>query len=122
MAAFAFFPSYVNLLLGGSESGTLAVHDGAAASDVLVRELALVGMTCEGCAANVRRALETIPGVTGVEVRYAEARALVQIDPNAAVDDARLLEAVGGAGYGARVLDPAAPVAPAPGAASRMQE
>ena len=122
MAAFAFFPSYVSLLLGGSESGTLVVHEGDAAQDVLVRELTLEGMTCEACAVHVRSALEAIPGVVGVEVRYEEARALVQIDPNAAVDDSRLLEAIGGAGYEARILDPTAPVGPAPIAASRMQE
>lgn len=79
-------------------------------------------MTCESCAANVRRALEKVSGVTGVEVLYAEGRARVQLDPEVAVGDAPLLDAVAEAGSQAHVLDPTAPVASAAGAASAVRE
>lgn len=37
-------------------------------------------MTCSGCAANVRRSLEAVPGITRVEVLQKEGRAIVTMD------------------------------------------
>ncbi|MBU2860086.1 hypothetical protein HF290_17815, partial [Acidithiobacillus ferrooxidans] len=33
-------------------------------------ELAITGMTCDGCAAHVRKALEGVPGVREAQVSY----------------------------------------------------
>mgnify|MGYP001189002050 CR=1 FL=1 len=38
------------------------------------------GMTCSGCAANVRKALEEVPGITQAEVLQKEGRAIVTMD------------------------------------------
>jgi len=37
-------------------------------------------MTCSGCAANVRKALEEVPGITQAEVLQKEGRAIVTMD------------------------------------------
>jgi copper chaperone CopZ len=50
------------------------------------------GMSCGGCAVNVRKALETVPGITKVEVLQQEGRAIVTMDKH--VDTTVLKEAV----------------------------
>ena len=50
------------------------------------------GMTCGGCAANVRKSLESVPGITKVEVLQTEGRAVVTMDKH--VDTALLQQAV----------------------------
>lgn len=50
------------------------------------------GMTCSGCAANVRRALEAVPGITKAEVIQPAGRAVVTMDQH--VDTTVLQEAV----------------------------
>lgn len=70
-------------------------------------ELRIEGMTCDGCAAHVRQALEGVDGVRSVVVPgWREGRATVV----AAVDlpDEALVEAVRAAGYGATVVGQAA--------------
>jgi copper chaperone len=37
------------------------------------------GMTCSGCAANVRKALESVAGITKVEVEQQAGRAVVSM-------------------------------------------
>lgn len=65
-------------------------------------ELTISGMTCDGCAAHVRRALEGVPGVWNVVVPdWREGRASVVTD--ASLADEVLTEAVAAAGYEARV-------------------
>lgn len=44
------------------------------------------GMTCSGCAANVRKALEAVPGITKVEVLQQEGRAVVSMDKHVNTD------------------------------------
>lgn len=101
IGAFAFFPSYVGYLLGGTRSGSVAATPGEAPEVTL----ALDGLTCEGCAANVRNALEQVDGVRGVDVDYATKRARVMLgDPSLAADAMPLLEAVERAGYQAKVV------------------
>lgn len=70
-------------------------------------ELRIEGMTCDGCAAHVRQALEGVDGVRSAVVPgWREGRATVV----AAVDlpDKALVEAVRAAGYGATVVGRAA--------------
>ncbi len=62
-------------------------------------DLAVTGMSCAGCAANLERALRELDGVSEASVNLATARATVLFDPRL-VDTAGLAEAVRGAGYG----------------------
>lgn len=68
--------------------------------------LAVEGMKCGGCVANVKKALSAVPGVTGVDVDLGAKRATVQ---GSASTDA-LVAAVQAAGYRAT---PAAATSPA---------
>jgi Cu+-exporting ATPase len=70
-----------------------------AASDRL--ELAVQGMTCASCAARIERKLNKLDGVTA-SVNYATEKAVVEFDPTEVTPQA-LLDAVGQAGYSARL-------------------
>ena len=59
-------------------------------------ELQIEGMSCEHCAARTEKALASVPGVTGVEVRRDPDSATVTGD-NLAVDE--LVEAVDRIGF-----------------------
>jgi copper chaperone CopZ len=50
------------------------------------------GMTCSGCAANVRRSLESVPGITKVEVLQQAGKAVVTMEKH--VDTAILQQEV----------------------------
>ena len=58
------------------------------------------GMTCGGCVASVKRALQQIDGVGDVEVSLGEAQARVEYDP-ARVDESKLRSAIEDAGFDA---------------------
>jgi copper chaperone len=61
-------------------------------------ELKVEGMECEGCVKSVTRMLSAVPGVSGVDVSLAEARARLTYDPaKAGVADFK--RAVERAGY-----------------------
>jgi mercury(II) reductase len=62
--------------------------------------LKLKGMTCEGCARTVARALEGVPGVRGVVVRYEDE--LAEVEGAAGLQS--LIAALRGAGYDAEPL------------------
>lgn len=47
----------------------------------MTTELKITGMTCAHCVGAVTRALQSVPGVTGVRVDLAEGRAWVEGDP-----------------------------------------
>ena len=42
------------------------------------------GMTCSGCAANVRKALESVPGITKADVQQQAGQAIVTMDTHVA--------------------------------------
>ena len=67
-------------------------------------ELPIEGMTCASCASRVERRLNGIEGVEA-SVNYATERATVRYDPERVAPE-RLVEAVGQAGYGARLPEP----------------
>jgi Cu+-exporting ATPase len=69
----------------------------AGASEVLA--FGVEGMTCAGCAASVRRALESVEGVTAASVDFASGRALVR---GRGLDPSRLTARIDGAGFGAK--------------------
>jgi len=70
-------------------------------------ELAVTGMSCAGCAANVERALKRLEGVREANVNLATAKATALIDPGI-VSRADLVRAIRGAGYGVAVSAEAA--------------
>ena len=74
-----------------------------AGSSVEHRDLAITGMTCASCVANVESALRGVSGVKSADVNLATERASVQLDPTRA-DFPALLRAVERAGYGALAL------------------
>ncbi len=65
--------------------------------------LDITGMTCESCAAHIRHALETVPGVRSAAVSYAEGSARVALDAGTSPDV--LIAAVNGLGYRAKLAD-----------------
>jgi len=67
------------------------------------RDLAITGMTCASCVANVESALRGVSGVKSADVNLATERASVQLDPTRA-DVPALVRAVERAGYGALAL------------------
>src|SRR5436309_713159 len=67
------------------------------------RDLAITGMTCASCVANVESALRGVSGVKSADVNLATERATVQLDPTRA-DLPALVRAVERAGYGALAL------------------
>ena len=70
-------------------------------------ELAVTGMSCAGCAANVERALKGLEGVREANVNLATAKATVLIDPGLA-SRADIVRAIRDAGYGVAVSAEAA--------------
>ncbi len=65
--------------------------------------LSIQGMTCEGCAAHVQKALVQVPGVAEAKVSYAKAEASVCMRPGATVSGETLVKAVEKAGYKGKV-------------------
>ncbi|MDN7611828.1 heavy metal translocating P-type ATPase [Burkholderia cepacia] len=74
-------------------------------------ELSVDGMHCGGCTGRVQRALAAVPGVVEAAVDLDAHAATVTAQET--VDTARLIEAVGAAGYGASVRAPVLEVAAA---------
>ncbi len=68
-------------------------------TDGAITELRISGMTCESCEAQVRQALEGVPGVRAAQVSYPDASARVELERGVPVQ--RLIEAVTARGYGA---------------------
>jgi copper chaperone len=66
--------------------------------------LSVKGMSCGSCVKHVSEALNELPGVEKVDVRFAEAKAFVSHDPQAA-PLASLIAAVSDAGYDAAHSD-----------------
>jgi copper chaperone CopZ len=62
------------------------------------------GMTCGGCEAGVKVALEKLAGVQNAEVSYEESRASVTYDPGK-VSTQDMKAAVEGLGYQARLAE-----------------
>ena len=70
--------------------------DEAKMSEITIR---VEGMSCGGCARNVTKVLEALPGVSAAQVSLEGACATVQYDP-AKVDAAAMRAAVEGVGFG----------------------
>ncbi len=68
-------------------------------------QLSIQGMTCDGCAAHVKQALEAVSGVTAVSVSYPDASASLVFDDSLRTED--LIAAVAKAGYSASLISSA---------------
>ncbi|MGB0682830.1 MAG: heavy metal translocating P-type ATPase [Magnetovibrionaceae bacterium] len=65
---------------------------------------AVSGMTCASCSARIERVLSKLEGVSSAEVNLATEEARIEVS-EAGPDEARLIKAIEGAGFGAAVLD-----------------
>ncbi len=61
-------------------------------------ELSIKGMDCADCARHIKDAIETVPGVTKVEILLTAQKAVVRLDPNK-TGPGEIRRAVEGAGY-----------------------
>jgi copper chaperone CopZ len=87
--AFAFFPNYLGLLVGGSGASP--------PTDANRFVLKIDGMTCTGCESAVRSSLLKVPGVQEAQVSYEKGEAVVSVTRG--VEESSLKKAVGEAGY-----------------------
>lgn len=69
-------------------------------TDLIMTTLKITGMNCQHCVSSATRALEAVPGVTGVQVDLASG--LAQVEGSAAA--VALLAAVQAAGYGVELV------------------
>ncbi|MEE9269472.1 MAG: mercuric transporter MerT family protein [Candidatus Krumholzibacteria bacterium] len=106
--AFGLFPNYVGALFGGSDYAVAAERKDN--SQMLLR---VDGMTCAGCASNVKRSLIGVIGVLDVTVSVAESQAIVRVDPKHPPAMETLIVAVNKTGYRASLWVSTAAAAPA---------
>lgn len=98
---FALFPHWIGLFLGGGDNSTAALD----AEDHQRIALEIQGMTCEGCAPTVEKALRSVPGIASGTVSYEKKQAVVFVHKGQAVPRDALLQAVRQAGYEARIVE-----------------
>jgi copper chaperone CopZ len=97
---FALFPHWIGLLLGGAGSNPTAAVNPDNQQQIV---LELKGMTCEGCAPIVEKALRGVPGVSAATVSYEKSQAVVFVPKGQEVPRDAILQAVRQAGYEARL-------------------
>lgn len=95
--AFATFPNYVGVLFGGTDG-----PPPVAAASFSSRTYVTDGMTCEGCASHVEKALTEIDGVASADVSYPDKLARIYLTDGANVSDVEVIGAVEATGYRAR--------------------
>lgn len=105
---FALFPHWIGLLLGGGGSNSTA---GVSPDEQQQIVLQLKGMTCEGCAPTVEKALRGVAGVSAATVSYDKAQAVVLVPKAQEVPRDAILQAVRQAGYEARFVEGPGPSA-----------
>ena len=76
-------------------------------AEAATADLAVTGMTCAACQANVQRALSREPGVRTAAVNLMTGQARITFDP-ALINPARLVDVVEAIGYGASLPAPEA--------------
>ena len=101
VVAFALFPSYVGLVVGGAKANLAEPRE----AGVQTLVLGIDGMTCEGCPGILAKALSAVPGVNAVEVSYEDKSALVKVGGDALIDGATLKTVVEKAGYRIRSVE-----------------
>ena len=99
--AFAFFPNYVGLIMGG---GNVASAEEQLPADAVAVTVAVEGMTCEACAVHVRSALEGLHRARSATVSFASNSARVVVDRDS-VDLEAIRKAIESAGYKVRRIE-----------------
>jgi copper chaperone CopZ len=94
---FALFPHWIGLFLGGGGNPTAAVNP----DDQQQIVLEIKGMTCEGCAPAVEKAIRGVPGVSAASVNYEKSEAVVFVRKGQEVPRDAILQGVRQAGYSA---------------------
>lgn len=102
--AFLLFPTYLGAFLGGADRNTVTPAMSQAVLNV-------EGMTCEGCATVVEKAIRSVPGVLAIEVDYQEGQAVVGTEPCCPVPREGILAALEEAGYTGSFSEPHASAA-----------
>lgn len=97
IAAFAFFPSYVGLLLGGSGESEETIH--SVSDDQVQMNFSIDGMSCQACSTAIRAGLEQVSGVAAADVSFEKGRASVRLEPGAATTAEDLIAAIERLGY-----------------------
>lgn len=104
VVALAAFPYYSGGLwsnvAGANATAFAASKNEGEASAVFAVE----GMTCAGCAAGMKAALEREEGVTSAEVDYEKARARIRFNP-AKTSVEKLITAIAEMGYSAKLTE-----------------
>jgi copper chaperone CopZ len=98
--AFLFFPKYVGVLLGTGGRTVVTTHMNRVVFKV-------EGMTCEGCAATLEKAIKQVPGVEQVNVSYRDGRATIGVESGAEPPREAVLQAIAAAGYQGSFLEDA---------------
>ena len=86
----------IKTLLGGCIVALLLVAPAWASPKTVT--LNVSGMTCPACPITVKKALEKVPGVSSVDVRFEKKQVLVTFD-DAKTNTAALVKATTDAGY-----------------------
>lgn len=81
--AFALFPTYIGLLLGGGGPHAAEVVHGEDGT----HEFRIEGMTCEACANGLQTRLAGLTGVEAAKVNYDAAIATVRLGPHGSLED-----------------------------------
>ncbi|MDV6031444.1 MAG: Mercuric transport protein MerT [Phycisphaera sp. RhM] len=89
--AFLFFPSYAGVFFRSDDNSVTKTMN-----QVVIK---LNGMTCEGCSAIARQAIQSVPGVLAVEVNYEKEQAVVGVESASPLPTDEILVALKKAGY-----------------------
>jgi copper chaperone CopZ len=95
--AMAAFPKYVAYLMPKAP----VVQITETVSNQTTASIDIEGMTCEGCAVNLRNTLVKVPGVLDATIQYDEGSAAIRFDPSAPPETTDLANAIEGLGYNA---------------------
>lgn len=95
---FAFFPNYIGSILDATSDVPNVTATAAPRDGTFTHTFNIEGMTCEGCASNLRESIAKVPGVRGVDVSFEQKRATVTFEGDAAKTDAAIITAIASAG------------------------
>lgn len=100
--AFLFFPQYMRFFLTGGGADTPAMNNPL----VRTTTFSVEGMTCEGCAALIEKAVKNVPGVLSGTVDYDRKWAVITSEACCPAPIEGVIDAVQAVGYRAMVVEP----------------
>jgi len=87
------------LLLGACASGSGGDGPQTLPADGQVRVYEVFGMDCPGCHGGLEKLALRIPGVIGAQASWTEQRLTLTVEPDAAVSDADVVDAIARANF-----------------------